>query len=263
MRQVPEYIEKGEGEVILFLHGVGGGAYSWMPQLNSFGTKYKAAAWNMPGYGNSLLERSMTFPDLSDSLLSLLDDCGWNKVHLVGHSMGGMVAQEFAVTHQERLHSMILSATSPAFGNADGDFQKKFIEDRLGPLESGAKMSDLAQELVTTMMAAEADPKGRQLAYDCMVQVPEKTYMAAVKCIVHFDQRANLANIRVPTLVLSGEHDRNASASMMQKMATKIPDSKYLCLKGLGHLANLENPLMFDSAVGRFIEETNSSHRNC
>ena len=104
MSQVPEYIEKGTGEVILFLHGVGGGAYSWMPQLNSFGTKYKAAAWNMPGYGNSLLKRSMTFPDLSDSLLSLLDDCGWDKVHLVGHSMGGMVAQEFAARHQERFN---------------------------------------------------------------------------------------------------------------------------------------------------------------
>ena len=112
MSQVPDYIEKGSsGEVVLFLHGVGGGARSWVPQIERFSTKYRAVAWDMPGYGESIPLENMSFPFLADSLLALLDDRDWEKVHLVGHSMGGMVAQEFAVAQQNRLHSLTLSAT--------------------------------------------------------------------------------------------------------------------------------------------------------
>ncbi|MGB0631189.1 MAG: alpha/beta fold hydrolase [Alphaproteobacteria bacterium] len=249
----PHHIEKGDGDVILFLHGVGGGAYSWMPQINSFAMKYKAAAWNMPGYGKSVLSGGMTFPDLAKSLLALLDEEAWDKVHLVGHSMGGMVAQEFAVDHQDRLHSLTLSATSPAFGSPDGDFQKKFVEARLAPLAAGKTMGNLATELVQTMMSPEADPHGQQLAFDCMSDVAAETYRAAVECIVTFEQRANLPKISVPTLVLAGELDTNAPAPMMEKMASKIPGARYVCLPGLGHLANLEDPQAFDAALSDFI----------
>jgi len=253
VKNVPEHIEKGDGDVILFLHGVGGGAYSWMPQLNSFSLKYKAAAWNMPGYGKSTWNGDMKFTILADALLLLLDDRGWERVHLVGHSMGGMVAQEFSVNNQDRLLSLTLSATSPAFGNPDGDFQKKFVDARLAPLNNGSTMADLAEELVVTMMSPDADPHGKQLAFDCMSDVSTETYRAAIKCIVSFEQRKNLPHIKVPTLVISGEKDTNAPASMMEKMSTKIPNSRYVCLPGLGHLANLEDPLAFDAALSDFI----------
>lgn len=253
MIAAPHCIEKGSGEVVLFLHGVGGGAYSWMPQINSFSMKYRAAAWNMPGYGKSPLLGPMSFPALADSLEALLDDRGWDKVHLVGHSMGGMVAQEFAVDRQDRLLSLTLSATSPAFGKPDGDFQKKFVEARLAPLANGKTMADLATELVDTMMSPDSDPNGRQLAFDCMADVSAATYRAAVECIVTFEQRANLPNIGVPTLVLAGETDTNAPAPMMEKMATKIPGARYVCLPMLGHLANLEDPQAFDAALSDFL----------
>ena len=258
MSAVPDCVGKGRGDVVLFLHGVGGGAQSWYPQINSFALKYQAAAWNMPGYGKSILSGGMSFPGLAAALLALLDDRSWTKIHLVGHSMGGMVAQEFALDHQDRLHSLTLSATSPAFGRPDGDFQKKFIDARLAPLAAGGTMADLARELVETMMSDEADPNGRQLAYDCMANVPENTYRAAVECIVSFEQRANLPNIRVPTLVLAGETDTNAPAPMMEKMAAKIPGARFVCLPELGHLANLEDPLAFDAALSAFLESVST-----
>ena len=253
MNLVPDCIQKGEGDVVLFLHGVGGGAYSWMPQINSFSLNYLAAAWNMPGYGKSPLFGPMAFPLLADALEMLLNDQGWEKVHLVGHSMGGMVAQEFAVDRQDRLMSLTLSATSPAFGNPDGDFQKEFVEARLAPLANGGTMADLAVGMVDTMMSEDADPNGRQLALDCMADVSPGTYRDAVKCIVTFEQRANLPNIKVPTLVLAGETDTNAPAPMMEKMAARIPGARFVCLPGLGHLANLEHPQAFDVALSDFL----------
>ena len=70
---------------------------------------------------------------------------------------------------------------------------------------------------------------------------------------VTFDRRANLPNILVPTLLVAGEHDRNAPPAVMKKMADAIPNSSYLELKGIGHLQNLEAPDDFDSLVLNFL----------
>ena len=83
--------------------------------------------------------------------------------------------------------------------------------------------------------------------------VPAATYRAAVECIVTFEQRASLPNIRVPTLVVAGERDRNAPAPMMEKMASKIPGATYVCIAGAGHLANMERPDAFDRVLLDFL----------
>ena len=114
-------------------------------------------------------------------------------------------------------------------------------------------MADLGNELVDTMMSPGADPAGRELARTCMAAVPAETYRAAVECIVTFEQRANLPRIAVPTLALAGETDTNAPAPMMEKMAAKIPGCRYVCLPGLGHLANLEDPAVFNATLANFL----------
>lgn len=250
---VPACTVKGDGEVLLFLHGVGGAGASWAPQLSYFAKEFQAAAWDMPGYGKSIPLNGMAFPSLAEALLALLDARDWDRVHLVGHSMGGMIAQEFAATHQDRVRSLVLFATSPAFGRPDGDFQKKFVADRLAPLAAGATMADLAAEVVGTMLSPDADPAGRELARTCMAAVPPESYQAAVECIVTFDRRAALGDIRVPTLVLAGETDTNAPAPMMERMAAKIPGATFVCLPGRGHLANLEDPAAFNAALEAFL----------
>jgi pimeloyl-ACP methyl ester carboxylesterase len=88
-----------------------------------------------------------------------------------------------------------------------------------------------------------------------MAAVPCDTYRAAVRCLVAFDERANLAKIGVPVLCLAGEHDRNAPPQMMERMASKIPAARYVCLPGVGHLPNLEAPAAFDAAVLAFLRQ--------
>ena len=245
---------KGVGEeVILFLHGVGGGADSWTGQLKRFSQHYMTGAWDMPGYGRSHSIKTMTFPLLADSLERLLDDRGWEKVHLVGHSMGGMVAQEFAVLRQNRLHSLTLVATSPAFGNSAGSFQKNFIEARLGPLNAGRTMAELAENMIGAMMPEGVDPTCRAFANSCMAKIPEQAYRAAVECIVTFEQRENLSKLYVPTMVLSGQYDKIATADMMKKMASKILNCQFSFLQEAGHLSYIEDPAGFNSALENFL----------
>ena len=83
--------------------------------------------------------------------------------------------------------------------------------------------------------------------------MPGSTYRAAVKCLVTFDERANLPAIKVPALCLAAEHDRNAPAPVLEKMASKIPVAHYVCLPGLGHMPNLEAPGAFDAAIFKFL----------
>jgi 3-oxoadipate enol-lactonase len=76
-----------------------------------------------------------------------------------------------------------------------------------------------------------------------------------VQCLVTFDERANLPNIKVPVLCLACEHDRQAPAPMVEKMASKIPGARYVRLSGLGHMPNLEAPGAFDGTVFAFLRE--------
>ena len=198
------YVERGEGAPLVFLHGIGGDAACWQPQLEAFSERYRAVAWNMPGYGGSAPLREMTFPGLAEALLRLLDRLDIERAHLVGHSMGGMVAQEFAATWPERLRSLVLVATSAAFGRADGDWQRDFLASRLGPLERGRSMADLAPELVAGLVGDAPDPAGVAQAIASMAKVPEATYRAALRCLLSFDRRDALARIAAPTLAARG-----------------------------------------------------------
>ena len=122
------------------------------------------------------------------------------------------------------------------------------MADRLGPLDAGKTMADLAPRLVDRMMGPQPDQAGRALAIEIMGAVPADTYRAAVRCLVAFDERANLGRIGVPVLCLAGETDPNAPAPVVERMAGKIP-APYVCLPGVGHLPNLEAPAAFDAAV--------------
>jgi 3-oxoadipate enol-lactonase len=149
--------------------------------------------------------------------------------------------------------AVVLAQTSPAFGRPDGDWQKTFVEARLGPLDRGETMASLAPVLVRDLIGDNPDPEGVELARSCMAAVREDTYRAAMLALLGFDLRSALKNIAVPTLVLSGSKDNNAPAPMMAKMATYIPSASYVELEGVGHLANLERPLAFNAALDGFL----------
>jgi 3-oxoadipate enol-lactonase len=247
------YVERGQGAPLVFLHGIGGDAACWQPQLKAFSEDYRVLAWNMPGYGGSDPLPEMTFAGLAEALLRLLDRLEIERAHLVGHSMGGMVAQEFAATWPGRLRSLVLVATSAAFGRTDGDWQREFLASRVGPLERGRSMADLAPEIVAGLVGEAADPVGVAQAIISMAKVPEATYRAALRCLLSFDRRDMLGRIEVLTLLLAGERDQTAAAAVMEKMAARIPHGRCVVLPRAGHLANLEQPALFNRALGDFL----------
>ncbi|RQH03992.1 alpha/beta fold hydrolase [Bradyrhizobium sp. RP6] len=238
---------------LIFLHGIGGAARSWRRQLAAFGDRFRAIAWDMPGYGGSAPLANVSIAALADALQQFIEQLGAAKPILVGHSIGGMIVQKWLVQSSKLARAVVLAQTSPAFGKTDGDWQKTFIAARLGPLDRGETMKSLAPSLVKELVGDDPDPDGMVLARECMGRVPEASYRAMMLALIGFDQRSTLADISVPTLLLSGSKDNNAPAPMMAKTATYIPGAEYVELAGVGHLANLERPDAFNEALGRFL----------
>ncbi|WP_315831308.1 alpha/beta hydrolase [Bradyrhizobium prioriisuperbiae] len=238
---------------LVFLHGIGGAARAWRAQLQHFGDRFFALAWDMPGYGGSAPLTATSIETFAAALKDFLAAAGATKPALVGHSIGGMIVQQLLASDPQIASAVVLAQTSPAFGKPDGDWQKQFIDARLGPLDRGATMAELAPSLVRELVGDAPDPQGMDLARDCMAAVPEATYRATMLALMGFDLRSALAKISVPTLVLSGSKDNNAPAPMMAKMATYIPAAAYAELQGVGHLAGLERPGEFNTTIDQFL----------
>jgi len=239
---------------LVFLHGIGGAARGWRAQLMAFSNRYRTIAWDMPGYGGSAALPDVSIATLAEALQDFLQQVDAARPILVGHSIGGMIVQQWLTRNTEVAAAVVLAQTSPAFGKPDGDWQKEFIAARLGPLERGETMRSLAPSLVRELVGDDADAQGMELARDCMAAVPEASYRAVMLALLGFDQRAALRDIAVPVLVLSGSKDRNAPAAMMAKMASYIPSASYVELDSVGHLANLERPAAFNAALDNFLK---------
>jgi pimeloyl-ACP methyl ester carboxylesterase len=263
---LPAFTTLGAGPTVLMLHGIGGGHLAFAPQVETLASSgYRAVAWDMPGYGHSAPIEPYTFKGLAQSCIKLIEallqaDDERRGVVLLGHSMGGMVAQEVVARRPELVSKLVLCGTSPSFGKPEGDWQRQFIEQRTAPLDAGKSMADLAEVLVPQMVGPGSLPEGVRLATHCMGLVPASTYRRALEALVTFDRRANLAQIAVPTLLVAGEHDRNAPPAVMKKMAQAISGSTYIEMRGIGHLQNLEAPDEFDALVLNFLALPRTLH---
>lgn len=238
----------------VLLHGIGGGARGFDQEVSALSAKgYRAVAWDQPGYGSSPLPPADDWATVVDAFVAFLDEQGFDRVTLIGHSMGGMLAQEVTARHPERVARLVLAGTSPAFGGDSDAWRQKFLRDRLAPLDAGQGMATLAPALVAGMVGDHPDADGVMRAIACMSAVPEATYRASLVLLTRFDRRSYLPKIAVPALVLAGEKDRNAAPSVMRRMAEAIPHARYVELAGCGHLMSFDQPAAFLAALVDFL----------
>lgn len=257
----PACDEAGAGDTaVLLLHGVGGGRAIWGAQgsgtLQALADAgFHALAIDFPGYGDSAAPTGVSLDAFCEAVSATLERTRAARVVLVGHSMGGMVAQEFAARRPQQVQGLVLACTSALFGKADGDWQRNFLRERLAPLDAGLGMAGMADALLSGLLSPAAPAAARDAARALMARVPEPTYRAALAAIAGFDRRAALAALQVPTLLLAAEHDRTAPPEVMQRMAQRIAGSRFVCLGGAGHIANLEAPAAFNAALTGFLHD--------
>ena len=246
------------GPLVLLLHGVGGGREAWGAAGSDSGAALAAAGFtavavDFPGYGLSRPVQPYDLAGMAAALAQLVAWLGLGPAVLVGHSMGGMVAQELAARTPQAVAGLVLASTSPAFGKPGGDWQRDFLQSRFAPLDAGAGMAGLAAQLVPAMLPPDAPASVRAGAQVLMAGVPEATYRSAVAALVAFDRRAQLPLIAVPTLVITGELDKTAAPEVARKMAERIPGALLQTVPGAGHLLPMEQPQAFNTALLSFL----------
>jgi 3-oxoadipate enol-lactonase len=233
---------------LLFLHGVGGGHHAWEHQVPYFGRLgYPSHAWDQPGYGHSPIVEPYDLEHIAASLARLIESLADEPVVLVGHSMGGMIAQEACARYPQLIKALALCFTSPAFAGGGSEFTKQFIAARIAPLDQGKTMAQIAAQLIPTMGS------NSKLAVQVMSGVPPDTYRKAVRLLTTFDRRKELAKIKVPTLLVAGSEDKTAPPAVMERMAQKIPHAEYILLDKCGHLGPMDQPEAFNDALHSFL----------
>ena len=236
---------------MVLLHGLGGSRMSWEPQFAGLSERFRVAAWDLPGYGDSpALAGPTTFASLAAAVMRFLDELGVERCHLVGISFGGMIAQYAAATYPCRISTLALLATSPKFG-VDGTHPDVWRAARLAPLDAGLEPRDFATQVLHTIAGPQitkAAFAGQVLA---MSRLSADGLRRAVNCLVTHDSTHLLARITAPTLCIVGHLDQETPVAYSQALVDAIPGASLAVVADAGHLVNVEAP----EAVNRLLGE--------
>jgi len=235
----------GSGSLMLFLHGIRGNRGNWAAQIETFSKRYRAAAWDARGYGDSDdYAGPLQFDHFSGDVLRVIEHFGVKKAHLVGLSMGGRIARNVALRFPERLRSLTLVNTTPGFDAMSMDEVRRFVTER----------KTQTPDSVRKLLGSRARPSAFAALWESVSTMREESYRKTLEASVAQDRGAPIENIRVPTLVVSGDEDTVYPPELARDVARRIPNAELVMIKGAGHLVNLERPGRFNEVLMDFIE---------
>lgn len=242
------------GTTVFLLHGAFGAKEYWRAQVQALvQAGCRVVAWDAPGYGLSPLPQGFGIDLCAQALARLIDKEGGERNVVLGHSMGGFIAQRAWLHARSRIHGYVLSATSAAFGRPDGDFQREFVRARVAPLDASRTLPEHAPGMLRRMMAEGASGPAVDLLIATVSQMREETFRAAVAAIAAYEGRDILPTLDVPVLCIAGALDATAPAAVMEKMAAKIAGAEFVSLDGLGHFGWAEAPERFNAELLGFL----------
>jgi 3-oxoadipate enol-lactonase len=244
------FAEAGGGEAtpIVFLHGVGSDKSVWHPQLDHFARTRRAIALDYPGYGDSdVAPEDTTRDDYAAAILSAMGELGVAKAHVCGLSLGGVVAIALHHAAPQRCASLILADTFAV--HPDG----RAIYDR--GIAGSADLRAMAEARVDLLIAQPADPAVRREVVETMSRIDPAAYCIGAEAVWLADQRARVAEIRIPTLIICGEEDKPTPPGLSRELHAMIPHSKLAMIPNAGHLTNLEKPAEFNAVVETFLTD--------
>ena len=236
----------GGGEALLLIMGLGGGSALWFQQVPVFSRQYRVVTFDNRGTGQSdKPDTPYTMEMMVGDIAGLLEAIGIHAAHVFGVSMGGMIAQHFALHHPGRVTSLILGCTTcggphSAIPDAEAMILLFDMERMQGlPLEERAREilpfllnqdfidnnPSSIQQLIATMMEHSTPPHG---------------YMRQAQAIMGHDTYERLSEIKVPTLVIAGDADKLVPIENSRILASRIPKAELVILKNMGHGFNIE-----------------------
>lgn len=248
------YRAEGEGEPIVFIHGVGMNKDVWAPQLDAFAATHRVVLYDMLGHGGSPLPPAEpTLADYAGQLHRLLDALGIDRANIVGHSMGSLVALAFALAHPERVLRLV--ALNAVYDRTPE--QRAAVEARAALLAEEGMGATLDGTLARWFGKAEEPAlaeKARQVR-TWLEAVDPVGYARTYRLFATSDDAfvGRLDRLRMPALFLTGEHDRNSSPEMSLRMAALAPNGVAQVVAGERHMMSFTSPETINPILRDFL----------
>lgn len=249
------YVEEGSGPPLVLLHGVGSGSGSWAGQLPAFADRFRVVAWDAPGYGGSARvgPASPAASDYAAVLAAFLDALGIPSCHLVGHSLGAMMACAFARLHPGRVSSLVLGAPAAGYGRDGPEIQARKRAGRLDLLDALGP-EGLARERHAALLSGDAPAWARERARAQMARIRPDGYRQAVELLVAGDILDDVRGIDMAATVVVGGADDVTPPDGCRAVADAFREARFELLPGLGHACYVEGPEAFNAALDRHLE---------
>jgi len=250
---------QGAGDTILFVQGVGAHGDAWQPQTSALADRFRCLSYDHRGLGRSTAPRTpVTVAAMADDALALLDAAAAARAHVVGHSLGGLVAQQLALQAPQRVRSLALLCT---FANGrDAAKSPRMIwlgaRSRLGTARM-RRRAFLRIVMPDAFLATrDADALAAELApvfgHDLGVQPP--VVGQQLRALRACNLQVRLHAVRVPTLVLSAEHDLIAPPRLGRALAAAIPGARYVQIDGAAHGVPLQCPQQVNTLLREHLD---------
>jgi len=242
-----------DGPVILLSNSLASNLSMWEPQLPALlEAGFRVLRYDSRGHGGSSVPRGpYTLEMLTEDALGLLEHHGLGQVYVMGCSMGGMVAQQLAATHPQRVRALVLTATACHMP------QREVWEQRIAAVRS-AGMEAVADPTLERWFTApgRARMAGEVARVRAMVAAtPAEGFCACCEAIRDLDLRERLGAITAPTLVVVGEDDPGTPVSAAREIHQRIAGSRLLVIPQAAHFVHMEQAEAFNAAVTEFLAE--------
>jgi pimeloyl-ACP methyl ester carboxylesterase len=262
------YEEHGNGDPLLLIMGLAADSTAWMFQVPDFARHYRTIVFDNRGVGRSSKPPSpYTIHEMADDAAGLLDVLDVRRAHVVGVSMGGMIAQELALRHLERVRSLVLACTYPE-PDAEIERNRRFSVEQFGgtvTAEGEVQIDfkainpmDFLQHLLPAVFnqefIAKELPKLLQVFSGALQYgFSMEAILGQVAAVMSHKATDRLHQIAVPTLVITGDADRLIPPANSDILAKHIPGATLRKIPGGSHGFNFETPVVFNRAVLEFL----------
>jgi len=246
------YIDEGTGKSIFLLHGNAGSSRVWRKVLPSLKSKYRVIAHDRQGFGESEKNEIGNFSPrgYAGELARLMDALDVEKAHICGLSMGGMIAQCFALDYPDRVDGLLLVGTMP-------DRTGRNVTETLAELDRDG-WSAVAERLTRNWFRPGSDEADIAEAYEIALQSPQKMRELTVTALGSFDVKSELPRIAAPTLILNGKSDITNLMGHADIMNDRIPGAQLIKIPDCGHLIPIERPEIFLQHTVAFLSMVDS-----
>ena len=249
-----QYVEQGDahGTPVIFLHGITDSWRSFELVLPELPANMHAFAISQRGHGDSERpETGYTMKDFSNDLAAFIHELKLGKAILVGHSMSGMIVQQFAIDHPDMVKVIVIIDSAPTFRNAPG--MAEFIK-QVGQLTDPVDHA-FADEFQKSTLAKPLDPVYYATVVNEGLKVPARVWKDAFAGLMQADYVKQLKDINAPVLIVWGDKDNFCSRADQDVFVRGLKHSRFIIYQGTGHALHWEEPRQFAADLTEFVKK--------